>query len=262
MKNHNIMTGFVELDRMIGGFRPGEVIMLGGRPSMGKTTLALQFAENALFKNVPVVVFSLEQSKEQLSLRMLCTEIRVDFQKSKTGNIAETEWEKSAMRTGKLTLTKIFIDDTPRLSILEMGSKSRQIKAEYGLGMIIVDYLQLMGGYNGTDQENYKISRSLKAMAKELNVPVIILSQLSRQVEDRIDKRPQISDFHESGVIEQDADVILFIYRDEFYHPDLEESKGRAEIIIRNNRNGPTGTVHLTFVKEDTRFENCSSSEL
>ena len=259
-----VPTGFTDLDTLTSGFQPSDLIIVAGRPSMGKTALCLNIAQYAAYeKNLPTAIFSLEMSKEQLSLRMLCTEARVDFQRLRTGHIADKEWGKLAIGTGKLADTKIFIDDTAGLGVLEMRAKARRLKAEHGLGMIIVDYLQLMSGSqgrsDGREQEISAISRSLKALAKELNLPVIALSQLNRQVESRTDKRPQMSDLRESGAIEQDADVILFIYRDEFYHPDSEESKGRAEIIIGKQRNGPTGTVHLTFVKEYTRFENYSS---
>ncbi len=205
-------------------------------------------------------------SKEQLALRLLCSEARVDNHKLRTGNIAETDWGKLSMAAGKLADSKMFIDDTPGITVFEMRTKARRLKAEQGLGMVIVDYLQLMAGSknrsDSREQEISEISRSLKGLAKELHVPVIALSQLNRKVEDRVDKRPHMADLRESGAIEQDADVILFIYRDEVYHPDSEESKGKAEVIIGKQRNGPTGEVQLTFINEYTRFENYSYRDI
>ena len=205
-------------------------------------------------------------SKEQLALRMLCSEARVDNHKLRTGFIAESDWGKLSMAAGKLADSMMYIDDTPGITVFEMRAKSRRLKAEHGLGMIIVDYLQLMAGSknrsDSREQEISEISRSLKGLAKELHVPVIALSQLNRKVEDRIDKRPHMADLRESGAIEQDADVILFIYRDEVYHPDSEESKGKAEVIIGKQRNGPTGEIQLSFINEYTRFENYSHRDM
>ena len=204
-------------------------------------------------------------SKEQLAQRMLCCEARIDNAKLRSGFIAESEWGKLAIGAGKLSEAKIFIDDTPGNTVFEMRAKARRLKAEHGLGLVIIDYLQLMsgskGGSDSREQEISEISRSLKALAKELNIPVLALSQLNRKVEDRTDRRPHMADLRESGAIEQDADVILFIYRDEVYHPDSEDSKGKAEIIIGKQRNGPTGTATLAFLNAFTRFENFSSRD-
>jgi len=261
-----VPTGFNDLDSKTSGLQPSDLIIVAGRPSMGKTAFCLNIAQHAAYETkTPVAIFSLEMSKEQLALRMLCSEARVNNHNLRTGFIAENEWGKLAMGAGKLAETELFIDDTPGITVLEMRAKSRRLKAEHGLGLIIVDYLQLMSGQksrsDSREQEISEISRSLKALAKELNTPVMALSQLNRRVEDRTDKRPHMADLRESGAIEQDADVILFIYRDEVYHPDSEASKGKAEIIIGKQRNGPTGEVLLTFLNEYTRFENYSSRE-
>jgi replicative DNA helicase len=262
-----IPTGFTDLDERTSGFQPSDLIIIAGRPSMGKTAFSLNVAQYAAHEaNVPIAVFSLEMSKEQLALRMLCSEARVDNHKLRSGFIAESEWGKLSMGAGKLSDAKIFIDDTPGITVLEMRAKTRRLKAEHGLGMVIVDYLQLMGGSRNRtesrEQEISEISRSLKALAKELRVPVVALSQLNRRVEDRVNKRPLMADLRESGAIEQDADLILFIYRDEVYHPDSEEVKGRAEIIIGKQRNGPVGEINLIFINEYTRFENYSYREI
>jgi replicative DNA helicase len=258
-----IPTGFTDLDTLTSGFQPSDLIIIAARPSMGKTAFCLNIAQHAATESsVPTAIFSLEMSKEQLSLRMLCSEARIDNHKLRSGYIAESEWGKLSMAAGRLAESPVFIDDTPGLSVFDMRAKARRLKAEYNLGLVIVDYLQLMtGSRNRSDnreQEISEISRSLKALAKEINVPVIALSQLNRRVEDRVDKRPHMADLRESGAIEQDADVICFIYRDEVYHPDAEDSKGKAEIIIGKQRNGPTGEVLLTFRNEFTRFENHS----
>ena len=261
-----VPTGFTDLDAMTSGFQPSDLIIVAGRPSMGKTAFCLNIAQNAACEaKIPTAIFSLEMSKEQLAIRMLCSEARVDNHKLRSGFIAESEWGKLAMGAGKLAETDIFIDDTPGLAVFEMRAKARRLKAEHGLGMVVVDYLQLMSGSknrsDSREQEISEISRSLKALAKELHVPVVALSQLNRRVEDRVDKRPHMADLRESGAIEQDADVILFIYREEVYHPDSEEAKGKAEIIIGKQRNGPTGEVKLAFINEYTRFENYSYRE-
>ncbi|MCX8042938.1 MAG: replicative DNA helicase, partial [Desulfobacterota bacterium] len=261
-----VPSGFFDLDAMTSGFQPADLIIVAGRPSMGKTAFCLNIAQYAASEaHVPTVIFSLEMSKEQLALRMLCSEARVDNHRLRIGCVAENEWGKLAMAAGKLAETNIFIDDTPGLSVLEMRAKARRLKAEHGIGLIIVDYLQLMSGSRtrteSREQEISEISRSLKALAKELNVPVIALSQLNRRVEDRVDKRPHMADLRESGAIEQDADVILFIYREEVYHPDSEEAKGKAEVIIGKQRNGPIGDIKLTFRSEYTRFENYTARE-
>ena len=258
-----VPTGFADLDEKTSGFQPSDLIIIAGRPSMGKTAFCLNIAQHAAtVEKVPTVVFSLEMSKEQLALRMLCSEARIDNHKLRSGHIAENEWGKLTMAAGRLSEASLFIDDTPGMSVFEMRAKARRLKAEHGLGMIIIDYMQLMSGSktrsDSREQEISEISRSLKALAKELNVPVLALSQLNRRLEDRTDKKPQMSDLRESGAIEQDADVILFIYREEVYHRDSEEAKGKAEVIIGKQRNGPIGDIPLTFINEYTRFETRS----
>ncbi|HAK61016.1 MAG TPA: replicative DNA helicase [Nitrospiraceae bacterium] len=264
-----IPTGFVDLDRMTSGFQQSDLIIVAGRPSMGKTAFCLNVASHcAIEKEKPVAVFSLEMSKEQLVLRMLCSEARVDAHRLRTGYLGEKDWPKLTMAAGRLSEAPIFIDDTAAITVLEMRAKARRLKAEHGLQLIIVDYLQLMRGRRGADsreQEISDISRSLKALAKELQVPVIALSQLNRAVETRgKDKRPMLADLRESGAIEQDADVIFFIYREEVYNKCecpydgecLCGRRGTAEAIIGKQRNGPVGKVDLTFISKYTRFEN------
>ncbi len=267
-------TGFTDMDKMTSGLQAGDLIIVAGRPSMGKTAFCLNIAaHSAMDHGKTVAVFSLEMAKEQLGLRMLCSEARIDMHKLRTGFLAESDWGRIGMAAGRLSEAPIFIDDTGAIGIFEMRSKARRLKADRsGLDLLIVDYLQLMRGSNADsrEQEISGISRSLKALAKELRVPIIALSQLNRAVETRgKDKRPMLADLRESGAIEQDADVILFIYRDEVYNkcecpppPDGECSCGRrgtAEVIIGKQRNGPTGTVHLTFLNKFTRFENADS---
>ncbi len=259
-----VASGFKDLDSLTSGFQPSDLIIVAGRPSMGKTAFCLNIGMNAAHEHeIPVAIFSLEMSKEQLALRILCSEARVDNHKVRSGFLPDSDWSKLAIAAGKIAEANIFIDDTPGITVLEMRAKARRLKAEKGLGMIVVDYLQLMNSSRSRsesrEQEISEISRSLKALAKELNIPVIALSQLNRKVEDRSDKRPQMADLRESGAIEQDADVIIFIYRDEVYHPDSEESKGKAEIIIGKQRNGPTGEVELAFINDYTRFEDLST---
>ena len=256
-----VPTGYDDLDRITSGFQPSDLIILAGRPSMGKTALAMNIAQNAaIFNKVPVAVFSLEMSKEQLGMRMLCSVSRVDSQDIRTGFIKDTDWPKLARATGILSEAPIFIDDTPALSVLEMRAKSRRLKSEYNIGLVVVDYLQLMRGRTNAErreQEISEISRSLKAMAKELDLPVVALSQLNRSLESRPNKRPQLSDLRESGAIEQDADLICFLYRDEIYNKsDDNPRRGIAEVIVGKQRNGPTGTVDLTFIDKFTTFEN------
>ncbi len=240
---------------------PSDLVIVAGRPSMGKTALCLNIAEHAALRaDVGVAIFSLEMSKEQLALRMLCSESRVDLKRVRTGHLSDREFPKLAMAAGRLGDAPIFIDDTPALSILELRAKARRLKRDPAtkLGLIIVDYLQLMRSTEGKDnreQEISEISRSLKALAKELNVPVIALSQLNRQVESRNPPKPRLADLRESGAIEQDADVIAFIYREEVYVEDSDK-KGVAEIIVAKQRNGPVDSVELTFLAEFTRFEN------
>jgi len=248
---------------MTAGLQPSDLIILAGRPSMGKTAFAMNIAQNAaIFQKIGTAVFSLEMSKEQLTMRLLCSTGPVDSQRVRTGRLQNEDWPKLTRAVGMLTEAPIYIDDTPAISVLEMRAKVRRLAAQYPLGLIIVDYLQLMRGRNSSEnrtQEISEISRSLKAMAKELKVPVIALSQLNRSLESRPDKRPMMSDLRESGAIEQDADVICFIYRDEVYNKGEDNpNKGIAEIIIGKQRNGPTGTVKLTFIKEHTMFENLS----
>ena len=258
-----VATGYDELDRMTAGLQPAEMIILAARPSMGKTALAMNIVQHAaMIDKVPVAVFSLEMSVESLALRMLCSLGPIDSQRVRTGRLLDSDWPKLTRATGMLSEAPIYIDDTPGLTVLEMRAKARRLKSEQDLGLIVVDYLQLMQGKSTAEnraQEISDISRSLKAMAKELNVPVLALSQLNRSLESRTDKRPQLADLRESGAIEQDADVIMFIYRDEVYNPDSPD-KGTAELIIGKHRNGPTGTVRLTFIGENTRFENYAGS--
>ncbi|MDA8163268.1 MAG: replicative DNA helicase [Desulfobacteraceae bacterium] len=259
-----VSSGFYELDQLTAGFQPSDLVIIAGRPSMGKTALALNIAQRASIENnTTVAIFSLEMSKEQLALRMLCSEARVDAQKVRTGFLSEHDWPVLINAAGRLSEASIFIDDTPAASVLEMRAKARRLKSEHGLGLVIVDYLQLMRGRAQSErreQEISDISRSLKAMAKELNVPVIALSQLNRKVEDRPNKRPQMADLRESGAIEQDADVIIFIYRDEVYsRPDEDNpNRGKAELNVAKQRNGPTGLVQLAFVSKFSTFANLS----
>ncbi|PIE56977.1 MAG: replicative DNA helicase [Desulfobulbus propionicus] len=258
-----VPTGYEELDRMTAGLQQADLIILAARPSMGKTALALNIAQHAaIISKVPTAIFSLEMSMESLALRMLCSMGHIDSQRIRTGHLRESDWPKLTRATGILADAPIFIDDAAGLTALEMRAKARRLKSEHDLGLIIVDYLQLMQGRASTEnraQEISEISRALKAMAKELNVPVIALSQLNRSLENRSDKRPQLADLRESGAIEQDADVIMFIYRDEVYNKKPESpNKGKAELIIGKQRNGPTGVVLLTFLGEYTLFESYS----
>ncbi len=259
-----VTTGFYELDKMTSGLQPADLIIVAGRPSMGKTAFALNMGLNAALKQqTPVAVFSLEMSKEQLVMRMLCSEARIDSQRMRGGFLKDSDWPKLAKAAGMLAETPVYIDDTGAISILEMRAKARRLQAEKGLGMVIVDYLQLMRGRTaneGREREISEISRGLKALAKELSIPVVALSQLNRSLEQRTDKRPMLSDLRESGAIEQDADVICFVYRDEYYNPESPD-KGLAEIIVGKQRNGPTDTVKLKFFKEFTRFENAERTE-
>jgi replicative DNA helicase len=257
-----VPTGFTDLDRMTAGLQPSDLIIVAGRPSMGKTSFCLNIAEHvAIEKAIGVAVFSLEMSKEQLVLRMLCSQARVDLGKVRTGFLAQKDFPRLAEAAGRIHDAPIYVDDTPALSAIELRAKARRLKRdkEANLGLVIVDYLQLMRGSGGRDesreQEISQISGSLKALAKELRVPVIALSQLNRQVEGRNPPKPRMADLRESGAIEQDADVIAFIYRDEVYNPQSRDA-GVAEIIIAKQRNGPVGDVRLSFRSECTRFEN------
>ncbi len=259
-----VPTGFTDMDEMTSGLQPSDLIILAGRPSMGKTALALSMAQYAAIeKRETVAIFSLEMSKEQLVLRMLCSEARVDAHKLRSGFLGRADWPKLTSAAGRLAEAPIYIDDAPAMTVLEMRAKARRLKAERGLGLVIVDYLQLMRGRGGADnreQEISDISRSLKALAKELAIPVIALSQLSRAVETRGgDKKPQLADLRESGAIEQDADVVMFIFREEVYR-QTEENHGIADILLRKQRNGPTGEIRLAFIDRYTRFENLETA--
>lgn len=261
-----VPTGFEKIDDLTSGLQKSDLIIIAGRPSMGKTAFALNIAQFASLEGqTPVAVFSLEMSKEQLVFRLLASEAKVDSQRLRKGFLGETDWPKLTTAAGRLSEAPLFIDDTPAITVLEMKAKSRRLKADAGLGLIVVDYIQLMraGGYrDNREQEISEISRSLKALAKELNVPVIALSQLNRKVEDRTNRRPQMADLRESGAIEQDADVIAFIYRDEVYNKSEDNpEKGTAEIIIGKQRNGPTGTVKLAFLEKFTSFENLAHTD-
>jgi replicative DNA helicase len=252
-----VPTSFSDLDRMCTGLQPSDLIILAGRPGMGKTALGLGIGYSAALKqNIPVAVFSMEMSREQLVQRILCAEAKVDQHRLRTGDLAEEDWRKLHETKDKIANIPIFIDDTPGITVRQVRAKARQLKAEKGLGLIVIDYLQLMQASKKVEnrqQEISEISRSLKGLAKELNVPVLALAQLSRSVEQRDKKRPIMSDLRESGSLEQDADLVMFIYRDEYYNRDSEK-KGIAEIIIAKHRNGPTGYVELGFLKEYTKF--------
>ena len=259
-----IPTGFIDFDRLTAGLQPSDLIIIAGRPVMGKTSFTLNIAQHAAIRaGVPVGFFSLEMSKEQLALRMLCAEARINSQKIRSGFLSERDWLRLTDAAATLSEAPIFIDDTPALSVLEIRAKARRLKSEHNIGLIIVDYLQLMKGKGKVDtreREISEISRSLKALAKELNIPVVAVSQLNRRVEERENKRPRLADLRESGAIEQDADLIVFIYRDEVYNEDTPD-KGIAEIIIGKQRSGPTGVVKLAFLDKYTRFENLLTSE-
>lgn len=254
-----IPTGFVELDRLTSGLQPSDLIVVAGRPSMGKTAFALNVAQHAaIHASIPSLVFSLESAKEQLVERMLCAEARVDSQKLRTGFLSEEDWSHLTDAAGILAETPVYIDDTPNISVMELRAKARRLKAEKDIKMVLVDYLQLMAGdrrMENRQQQISEISRSLKALAKELNIPVIAISQLSRAVEQRENKRPRLSDLRESGAIEQDADLVLSLYR-EHYYSHRDEDEGVAELIINKQRRGPVDKIKLTFISEYTRFEN------
>jgi replicative DNA helicase len=255
-----VPTGFSDLDRMTSGLQPGDLVVVAGRPSMGKTALAVNIGEHvALAAGLPVVIFSMEMGATQLAMRLIGSVGKLDQHKLRTGRLSSEDWEKLTVALGRLNDAPILIDETPALTAMEVRSRARRMRKQYGkLGLIIVDYLQLMQASSTGENratEISEISRGMKALAKELQVPVMALSQLNRSLEQRPNKRPVMSDLRESGAIEQDADVILFIYRDEVYNPDSPD-KGTAEIIIGKQRNGPIGTVRLTFLGEYTRFEN------
>jgi replicative DNA helicase len=258
-----VPTGFKDLDNLTSGLQRSDLIILAARPSMGKTALALNIARNAAVDaGVPVAVFSLEMSKEQLSLRLLCSEARVDSSRVRSGFFSDEHWRSLTDAADVLTSAPIFIDDSPSLSAMEVRAKARRLKIDKNIGLIVIDYLQLMHGRADAERRDLEISdisRSLKALAKEINVPVIALSQLNRMLEQRTDRRPRLSDLRESGALEQDADVVAFIYRDEVYNKEENNpNKGIAEIILAKQRNGPTGDVKLTFLHAYTRFENPS----
>jgi len=256
-----IPTGFKDLDRLTAGLQPSDLIIIAARPSMGKTSFALNVALHvALEVKIPVAIFSLEMSREQLILRMLSSEAGIDGQRLRTGFLDEEDWLLLTTAMARLSEAPIFIDDTPNLTVMDIRAKARRLVQERGQALILLDYLQLVNSRRAVEnrqQEITEISRGLKALARELQVPVVALSQLSRAVEQRQDKRPVLSDLRESGAIEQDADVVAFIYRDEYYNPDTEK-KGIAEIIIGKQRNGPTGLVQLAFLKDSMRFRDLS----
>jgi len=254
-----LATGFRDFDTKTAGLQPSDLIIIAGRPSMGKSAFASCVCEHiAVNSKKAVAFFSLEMSKEQLVQRLLCSHARVDAQSVRTGYLSHADWPKLISASGKLSEAPIFIDDTPAISILELRAKARRLKSQHDIQLIVLDYLQMMQGRSRTDnrqQEIAEISRSLKALARELRIPVIAISQLSRAVESRTGNKPQLSDLRESGAIEQDADLVVFVFREEYYNP-TEENRNRAEVIIAKQRNGPIGTVDLVFMKEWTRFEN------
>lgn len=260
-----VASGFTDLDRLTSGFQPSDLILVAARPSMGKTAFTLNIASYvAVHLDKPVAFFSLEMSKEQLAQRMLCSEGGVDSQRLRNGDMKDEDWEHVIAAADRLTYAPIFIDDTPGITVMELRSKARRIKAEHGLSMVIIDYLQLMSGKgskNGDNrqQEISEISRSLKALARELKVPVIALSQLSRSVESRQVKRPMLSDLRESGSLEQDADIVMFLYREDYYDKETEQ-QNVTEVIVAKHRNGPIDTVRLYFDKEFTRFANLAGN--
>ena len=255
-----VPSGFTELDYKTAGFHGSDLVLIAARPAMGKSAFALNIATNAAVRgNVPVVIFSLEMSKEQMVNRILCSEAMVDSNKVRTGKLEEDDWTKLAGSIGPLSDAEIYIDDTPGISVMEIRAKCRKLKLEKNIGMVVIDYLQLVQGSNkrngSREQEISEISRSLKILAKELNVPVIALSQLSRAVEQRPDHRPMLSDLRESGAIEQDADIVMFLYRDDYYNQDSEK-KDIAEVILAKHRGGSTGTVELLWLGSYTKFVN------
>jgi replicative DNA helicase len=260
-----VPSGFRDLDELTTGFQKGDLIVVGGRPSMGKTSFTLNIAQHVgLESRETVAIFSLEMAKEQLAFRMLCSEAMVNSNSIRKGFIKKEDWHKLTGAASKLTGAPIFIDDSSGITVLELRAKARRLKMEHGLSLVIVDYLQLMrgkGSFERREQEISDISRSLKALAKELSIPVIAVSQLNRSVEQRRPPTPMLADLRESGAIEQDADVILFLYRDEVYNKDTPANKGEAEVIVAKQRNGPIGKVNLTFNSSCTRFLNRADRE-
>ncbi|MEI6287118.1 MAG: replicative DNA helicase [Bacillota bacterium] len=266
-KMTGVVTGFHELDRVTNGMQPSDLILIAARPSMGKTAFVLNICANAAIRSKsPIAFFSLEMSKEQLVQRMICSESAIDSQKLRAGSLDDRDWKKLMIGSNSISGAPIFIDETPSITVLELRSKARRLKSEHNLQMIIIDYLQLMSGGGGSKEDNRQqeiseISRSLKALARELKVPVLALSQLSRGVEARQNKRPMLSDLRESGSLEQDADIVMFLYRDEYYEREAEQPNNEAEVIIAKNRNGPTETLKLFFHKQFTRFDNLSTRQ-
>jgi replicative DNA helicase len=264
-----VPTGFTDLDEMTSGLQRADLVIVAARPSMGKTSLVLNIAQHVGTKtDMTVGVFSLEMSKEQLFIRMLTGEARIDAHRLRGGFLGERDWGRLSQAIGTLSESKIFIDDTPSIGVLEMRAKCRRLAAEHGLDLVIIDYIQLMQGrgrFENRTLELASISRSLKGLAKELGVPIVVLSQLSRAPESRSDHRPQLSDLRESGALEQDADVVVFIYREDMYADKTQpptDAQGVAELIIAKQRNGPTGIVRLAFIREFTRFENLSAGPM
>tara|TARA_B100001996_G_C18669873_1_gene596280 strand:+ start:1081 stop:2451 length:1371 start_codon:yes stop_codon:yes gene_type:complete len=257
-----VASGLTDLDNITSGFHSGELIIIAGRPGMGKTALALSMGRNAaVMDKVGIGMFSLEMANHQLAMRLLCAEGRVDSHLVRTGKLPKSQWKNLSHAVGHLAEAPIYLDDTAGMSVLEVRAKARRLKAEHNIGMIIVDYLQLMSGPKGVEsrqQEISHISRSLKNLAKEIDVPVVALSQLSRAVENRTDRRPQLSDLRESGAIEQDADVVMFLYRPWIYSQE-DEDKGKAQVIVAKQRNGPTGNINVTFIDRFARFENSAT---
>ena len=254
-----VPTGFIDLDQQLAGLQPSNLIIVGGRPGSGKTSLALGIAAHAALEaHTPVLVFSLEMSHRELTQRLLCSEARVDATRMRNGRLHDSDWPKISHAVGRLAEAELFIDDNPHLTVMEIRAKARRLKSRHGLGLIVIDYLQLMSGRSNAENrqvEVSEISRGLKILARELEVPVIALSQLSRGLESRADKRPVLADLRESGSLEQDADVVIFIYRDEVYNRDSPD-RGTAEIIVSKHRNGPVGVTSLAFLDHYTRFAN------
>lgn len=254
-----VATGFIDFDMKTAGLQQSDLIVIAGRPSMGKSAFAISIAEYVgVVEKIPVALFSLEMSKEQLVQRLICSHARVDLHKVRSGYFAPSDWPKLTAAAGKLSEAPIYIDDTPAISLMELRAKARRLKSHYDIKLMFVDYMQLMRSSRALEnrqQEISEISRSLKALARELNIPLVAISQLSRAVESRSDHRPQLSDLRESGAIEQDADVVVLLLREEYYNPSID-NKGITEVIIAKQRNGPVGSLKLSFVKEYTRFDN------
>ncbi|MHB1710149.1 MAG: replicative DNA helicase [Acidimicrobiales bacterium] len=255
-----LATGYTDLDEQLAGLQPSNLIVVGARPAMGKTSFALGMVANAGIKlNKPVLLFSLEMSHMELTQRLLCSEAKVDATRMRTGRLHDADWTKIGNAISRMSEAPIFIDDNPNLTVMDIRARARRLKSREGLGLVVVDYLQLMTGRHGAENrqvEVSEISRGLKILARELEVPVVALSQLSRGLEMRQDKRPMLADLRESGSIEQDSDVVLFLYRDEIYNPDSNENQGMAEIIVAKHRNGPTGVTRLAFIGQYARFDN------